>query len=261
MAGFIKQQETLTLDENGAGYRKIFRAHGFTDKFSVIQHPDFPRRLSFDPDRPSAICTDVGVDWVRGSLDAWDIEASYRDVSIQPPADSSAGDVSIDRQLQLIRIWRLGASVPADVDNPSETADIGGRGRDVGGEPIDHPISVHMVNITKKILKPLPELLWEFIKGARNNAVWRGYPKGKAYFLGVRTAGKQTDVNVDATFSFAVDELWHMRQRPLTGSSGSVITKGKDDPGQPLVPVGCAKTVTWYQPFMRTEDFAALGVG
>ena len=154
--GFVKQRESVSIDAQGTRYSKFFRAFGFTDKFAMIAGAGFPMRGTADPDRPAdTICTDVRVDWVKDSLSNWDIEADY---SIAPLVGGTISDPEIDRQIQTIRAWRLGATVPTNIDNPSPTEDIGGLARDTQGEPFDLPLSVHMVSIAKDFVPPMPEI-------------------------------------------------------------------------------------------------------
>lgn len=99
------------------------------------------------------------------------------------------------------------------------------------------------------------------MKGTRNNAAWRGYPKGKALLLGARSGGARINNSfIRGTMQFAVDEFYHLRQRPKS-LSGTIVLRGQDELPSDNFPAGTAKHVSWYQPFPFTSDFALLGVG
>lgn len=256
--GIAPIQDVSTID-------KIYALYG-----TATTPVAMPRRGLQHPNKPGQIALDDSVDKQPDHPALWEITWTY--VQAQDGAGAVPGTINYvdfshtggrefseawreDGSLynppgQFMQVAQDGNPIPFQL-NPVQFPDILGVPLDSGGEPgTALRFQVHFQ--INEIMKAPPSLNLLFqATGARNSIFFFGIPKGYIVMLPPDVASEGPN-KYKITWKFAIDEYYHMVQRPVRGPDGEVIYKTMPDTG---ISTGQARYVFWHQPFRRMYDF------
>lgn len=193
--------------------------------------------------------------------------------------ENQPGFTAIEMSIQSATVptWRANASAPATDslrNNPDET-EIGGTPVDQAGEPVDMFVSVLSFTV-RNVISGRPSN-WSTIASmtnTRNSAAFSiaGFsaPVGTLLFTGAQVSRVGPNA-YEVAYSFAYDDMYHLRQVPKVDSTGKPVLGILD--GSPLALTTNATTlennenkpryagaVLWKQPFPDTSTFSTLGI-
>jgi len=149
----------------------------------------------------------------------------------------------------VLDIWKANPTIPSNVDNPSNTTDIGGTEVHEMGYPISFALPTAEITITKKVFE-------SNFNGAgfignvtkRNEDDWIGFPAGSVLFKGVSVSRDNFGV-FSFSFKLAYDKWFHLRQKPQRAEDGNPEVISTATP---------KLNVYFVQPFEETVSFVFL---
>jgi len=156
---------------------------------------------------------------------------------------------SITVQPTIVDIWKSGATIPANKDNPPRT-DIGGTLVSEGGYPVSVVVATAKITINQRFSGFFNAGIYLGNVGKRNSQMWHGFSAGSLLFVGVNVTQDTTGFN-EVRYEMVFDNDYHLRQVPERDEDGNpAITIHPSDPDE--------LNVFYKQPFPNTTNFGFL---
>ena len=180
--------------------------------------------------------------------DAWNLTFQYEYMLDEPDSDSLTTQSS-NISGQFVDMWRSGAGVPNNMNDPAET-DIGGSKIDSGGSPTSAALKQQTFSTSYEHFGSINVGALFASTNTRNSGGWYGFSSGHLLYMGVAFSTKTAN-SYTRTDNFLYDSFAHLRQKPydLDGDLNPKLDSN-----------GHAESVRWVQPFPYTMNFGYLGI-
>ena len=184
----------------------------------------------------------------------WELSWSYEDFVCGDAPTTDFMEFSTAYRSIFIDTWRNEASLPSNIDNPSEE-DISGTAIDSAGTPVSALLPQQELRV-RQVKGETPDWgLYRSMSGTRNAAMWEGAPAGSVLYLGTAIR-RIEEAKYELDHSFLWDYDYHLRQ--VVNRSPSDGNPKLGAPGGSYPDKGYE--VFWKQPFPLTTDFGSLGL-
>ena len=176
----------------------------------------------------------------------WTATASYTD-DAQSETAANFAKIESSTRVEAVDIWRTGATLPANLNAPGLTTDIGGASVDAAGVPVSGLVVQQELTYTVRTdFTNVNQAAVNAMIGTRNSADFLGGTAGYVLFTGVRRSRIAIDL-YEVTYTFVWDGAAHLRQVPKRSADGD-----------PELASGYAAAVYARQPFPSTSNFSGL---